>query len=117
MCKYRYGHNKCAHPKNIALECVGEEDCQFRDETAIKKESSDETQKRLGLGEERDTPALEAAEECDRCPMTECGVYCQKYNRFYCAGEENCETEEEYLEHMKEFRGLDSEEDLDGKLE
>ncbi len=36
----------------------------------------------------------------DKCPSTKCGIYCQKYNRFYCAGEENCQTKNDYLKHM-----------------
>lgn len=103
MCKYKYGENKCAHPKNIALECVGEDKCQYVEEVGSKKKEDTKTPD-IDL----ETYEQEEAQE-DTCPMTECGIYCKKYNRFYCAGRENCETKEEYMKHMKEFGGIDIE--------
>ena len=103
MCKYQYGENKCAHPKNIALECVGEDKCQYVDEAGAKKVEESKTPDL-----DFDTYGQDEVQE-DTCQMTECGIYCKKYNRFYCAGKENCEDEEEYMKHMKEFGGIDIE--------
>lgn len=103
MCKYKYGKDKCAHPKNIALECVGEDKCQYVEEVGSTKREDSKTPDL-----DFDTYDQEEVQE-DTCPMTECGIYCKKYNRFYCAGKENCENEEEYMKHMKEFGGIDIE--------
>ena len=103
MCKYKYGNDKCAHPKNIALECVGEDKCQYvEDVGSVNKENSKKPDFSLASYDQENVQE-------DTCPMTECGLYCKKYNRFYCAGKENCENEEEYMKHMKEFGGIDIE--------
>lgn len=94
MCRYRYSDGKCAHPKNISLDCVGEEGCVFKEE---EKNSESLENSALNLEEE----------EKDSCTKTQCGIYCKKYNRFYCAGEENCDSEEEYLQHMNQYGGID----------
>lgn len=103
MCKYKYGNDKCAHPKNIALECVGEDKCQYvEDVGSVSSVEAKEPDFELDSYDEENVQE-------DTCPMTECGLYCKKYNRFYCAGKENCENEEEYMKHMKEFGGIDIE--------
>ena len=96
MCRYKYGNGKCAYPKNISLECVGEQNCTFVNENT---DSMDFEQGDY-LPEDKNS---------DECPNTECGVYCKKYNRFYCAGKENCDDEEEYLSHMNTFGCVDIE--------
>lgn len=89
MCRYKYGKDKCAHPRNFTIGCIGEESCNFLvNNDAIRDESMG-----ISKGEEQ-------SEEQDRCPNTKCGIYCEKYNRFYCAGEDNCQTEDKYLNHM-----------------
>jgi hypothetical protein len=36
------------------------------------------------------------------------GLYCAKYQRFYCAGKENCSSAEDYFGSMVRFRtGVD----------
>ncbi|HTY46519.1 MAG TPA: hypothetical protein VMB46_02515 [Methanomassiliicoccales archaeon] len=32
------------------------------------------------------------------------GLYCAKYQRFYCSGKENCATVESYLQHLTDFK-------------
>ncbi|MFW6195707.1 MAG: hypothetical protein ACOC5D_00090 [Thermoplasmatota archaeon] len=114
MCKYKYGNDKCAHPKNIALECVGEDKCQYVEETS---ESFSNVESRTNFeSKEFDLDSYDQNEvQDDTCPMTECGLYCKKYNRFYCAGKDNCEDEEEYMKHMKEFGGIDIEKEFSEK--
>ncbi len=86
MCRYQYGKGKCAHPNNLSLDCVGEGKCvHLNDDEALEKVDSSLS---------RDDVSLSSAH---RCSNTQCGIYCEKYNRFYCAGEENCEEKEEYF--------------------
>ncbi|MBS3817415.1 MAG: hypothetical protein KGY76_07630 [Candidatus Thermoplasmatota archaeon] len=99
MCRYEFGDGKCSHPKNVALECVGESNCQFGDEP-IK----DAVVERKTKKEEEETQQSEKEPEETGCPNTEIGIYCQKYGHFHCAGEENCQTREEYVEHLKEHK-------------
>ncbi len=108
MCRYRYGDSKCAHPKNVATECVGEDNCTCKDDDLEDLQPPSDMQNSSGFQEKTDE--ISESEE-DTCPMTECGVYCEKFNRFYCAGEDNCQTEDEYLEHMNEYGGVDIERD------
>ncbi len=89
MCRYNYGKDKCAHPRNFTIECIGENACSF-----ISNDAVDMT------GGMSNSVNSNEADDQDRCPNTECGIYCDKYNRFYCAGLENCQTEKEYLKHM-----------------
>lgn len=32
------------------------------------------------------------------------GLYCAKYQRFYCAGKDNCASAEEYMRHLSSFK-------------
>ncbi len=95
MCRYEYGNGKCAHPNNLSLDCVGEGTCVY-----------DGDSKQLEKVEEALSTKLDNQQD-DKCPNTQCGLYCEKYNRFYCAGEKNCNDKEEYFEHMKTFGGID----------
>ncbi|HUV24963.1 MAG TPA: hypothetical protein VMW26_06010 [Methanomassiliicoccales archaeon] len=81
MCRYRYHRNLCAHRLIEGRECIGEESC------------------RLGsLGRRGFTVA-------DECHMEKWqGLYCPRYQRFYCSGRENCETMESYMSHFVDFR-------------
>ncbi|MFO8109444.1 MAG: hypothetical protein R6U17_02835 [Thermoplasmata archaeon] len=96
MCKYLYGTDKyeggrCAHPSNLSIACVGEDSCRLM--------SSDVDMLEVDEKEYTDNTG-------ENCPNTTCGIYCQKYQRFYCAGEENCQTEDEYKKHMNMYSGL-----------
>ncbi|MFO7992293.1 MAG: hypothetical protein R6U61_08405 [Thermoplasmata archaeon] len=105
MCRYKYGNNRCAHPKNFSIECVGEEKCEFREEqiTLGKIEETNIPQNSFSENEKQD----EHGSGCAGCSHTVCGIFCQKYGRFYCAGQENCETEGEYLEHLNLHGGVE----------
>ncbi|GEM_PF-816339 len=97
MCRYKFGEGKCSHPSNVALECVGEEKCQLSqdiltDDGSYIEESTVESY------EEDETS------EQEMCPNTKTGIYCKKYGHFHCAGEENCETREDYIEHLKDHK-------------
>ncbi len=96
MCRYRYKEKKCAHPKNMTIECVGEERCRFRTELKGKMEIDD-----ISLTN------IDNEEEEGKCPNTTCGIYCKKYNRFYCAGDDNCQTEEDFLHHLNMYGGVE----------
>lgn len=94
MCRYKFGEGKCSHPNNMALECVGEDKCQFNEEEGAEVLSEPEEQDDVRSEEERS----------DGCPNTKIGIYCKKYRHFHCAGEDNCQTREEYIEHLKEHK-------------
>ncbi len=91
MCKYRYGKGRCAHPRNFTIECVGEDGCNY-----VDVPDADIIKDMIMVGD----PGLENSESEDQCPNTKCGIYCKKYGRLYCAGIDNCQTEEDYLNHM-----------------
>lgn len=99
MCRYMYGTDKyeggrCAHPSNHSIECKGEGSCRLMwEETAL---DTNDIVEEYGSAVEK---------EGDSCHDTTCGVYCSKYKLFYCAGKGNCQTEEEYREHMSRFSG------------
>ncbi len=97
MCIYEYSNGKCAHPKNLSLECVGEEKCVHMDDGNAVEEVEKALDESFG----------NELEPKDTCSNTQCGLYCEKYQRFYCAGEENCREENEYFEHMKTYGGID----------
>ncbi|MCX6653054.1 MAG: hypothetical protein NT137_06860 [Methanomassiliicoccales archaeon] len=64
-----------------AKHCVGEESCSM-----ISHEP----------GERRHH------HDCDREQWF--GLYCAKYQRFYCAGKENCTTVEGYMQHLTNYK-------------
>jgi len=62
-------------------ECIGEENCKLG------------SLSQNGL----DLP--------DECHMERWqGLYCPRYQRFYCAGHGNCDTVEKYMSHFAEFK-------------
>lgn len=81
MCRYRYGKSSCAHRLVEGRECVGEARCMVKS-----------------------TPARYCVANSD-CSIDEWrGLYCSKYQRFYCAGMDNCGTAEKYMAHFAEYR-------------
>ncbi|MFW5952791.1 MAG: hypothetical protein ACOCSJ_01370 [Candidatus Natronoplasma sp.] len=111
MCRYEFGDGKCSYPNNMALECVGEDKCRFLEEDDC--ESSIES-----YSDEKRVPASnKSAQDDDRCPNTKTGVYCKKYGYFHCAGKENCQDPEEYMEHLArhkdKFQNIDIEKDIE----
>ncbi|MFO7791953.1 MAG: hypothetical protein R6W73_03090 [Candidatus Saliniplasma sp.] len=95
MCKYEYSDGKCAHPKNLSLDCVGEGNCVYIGDDNAIEEIENALSENMNNNQEH------------RCQNTQCGIYCEKYNRFYCAGKDNCESKEEYMDHMKTYGGID----------
>ncbi len=100
MCKYvygtgKYGPGRCAHPSNLAMECVGEDSCRLMGEDIT---DVDDLETYLGYGQ---------GDKDENCPNTTCGIYCQKYKRFYCAGEDHCQNEEDYRSHMNMYGGVE----------
>ncbi len=80
MCKYYYRGGYCAHAAISERECVGEAKCLIM--------SSD-------LAETRKKPD---------CTLDQWfGLYCAKYQRFFCAGRENCHSAELYMAHFAEY--------------
>ncbi len=76
-CRYRYRGAFCAHSGVQGRHCLGEEACGL-------------------IAHERQATAHRSD-----CSMEQWfGLYCAKYQRFYCAGKENCETHESYLRHL-----------------
>jgi len=109
MCRYKFGEGRCSHPSNMALECVGEDNCQFDAEvgaSGFEKPDDDKDGKRSDRG---------------GCPDTEIGIYCKKYGYFHCSGKENCQTREEYIEHLKEnkeaVQNIKDVQDVEGNFE
>ena len=92
MCRYKFGKGRCAHPSNMALECVGEDRCQFDEDGGIEAPA---------FGDDDD---LEEENRSEGCPDTKIGIYCKKYGHFHCAGEGNCQTREDYIDHLKEHK-------------
>ena len=76
-CRYRYRGAYCAHGGVDGRHCVGEEACGL-------------------ITHERD--GAHRHSDCSREQWF--GLYCAKYQRFYCAGKENCGTAESYLRHL-----------------
>jgi len=72
MCKYFYREGWCANKTVQGLECIGKDKCDLF----------------LGKG----------GKEREGCGYDNWyGLYCAKYQRFYCAGKGNCETMEDYM--------------------
>lgn len=91
MCRYKFGEGRCSHPSNMTLECVGEDRCQFKNDGDVEVPSELRT-----LADDQNEESSEG------CPHTKIGIYCKKYGHFHCAGKGNCQTREEYIEHLKE---------------
>ncbi len=79
----------------MALECVGEENCQFVEDSEIGKPPTPSDGELMGEDVSR------KGSEDDRCPHTKTGVYCKKHGFFHCAGKENCESREEYMKNLE----------------
>ncbi len=93
MCRYKFGDGKCSYPKNIALECVGENSCQYMNDPIDDSTGLDKV--------EKDEDMSDNSGSRERCPNTKTGVYCKKYGYFHCSGEENCQEREDYMEHLE----------------
>jgi len=111
MCRYKFGDGKCSYPNNMALECVGEDKCRFLEE------SEDGSPPKLQREEMETQNPDRSVQDDDRCPNTKTGIYCKKYGYFHCAGEDNCQDPEEYMEHLEchreKFQNIDIEKDID----
>ncbi len=82
----------------MALECVGEDKCRFLEDS--DSESPPEISKK-----ENNIPSSNKSVRDDGgCPHTKTGIYCKKYGYFHCAGEENCEDPEDYMEHLEKHQ-------------
>lgn len=79
LCKYRYRGEFCAHALVAGRECIGEENCAAKFSSLSKSRRSD--------------CSFESWQ----------GLYCAKYQRFYCAGIENCSTAESYMAHFARY--------------
>ena len=79
----------------MALECVGEDKCRFLQDSDSGSPPMI-TEEKSGIENINDS-----TQEDDRCPNTKTGIYCKKYGYFHCAGEENCENPEDYMEHLE----------------
>ncbi len=108
MCKYQFGEEKCSHPRNMALECVGESRCTLSDDPLVEDILEMETDT---ITKEEEEPS-----EQEGCPNTETGIYCKKYGYFHCAGEDNCDTRDEYVDHLMEHKEEIQNKDIEEKL-
>lgn len=75
-CRYRYRNNLCAHGSIDSKECKGEENCSFGKTEYLHHHGH----------------------ECSKEQWF--GLYCAKYQRFYCAGSENCSSFDQYITHL-----------------
>ena len=58
--------------------------------------------KGFGCIKERCEDFIPAEDERDECTgMEGKGTYCNKYNRFFCAGKENCADSKTYVKKLK----------------
>jgi hypothetical protein len=79
LCRYRYNGSYCAHSSVKGRECQGEERCQVQPH-------------RIGSW----------SDQCSH--ERSLGLYCTKYQRFYCAGKEGCATPEAYMDSLVRFK-------------
>jgi hypothetical protein len=80
LCKYRYKGDRCAHGLINSTACVGEDSCRHANVSHHNKYRDD----------------------CSKEHWY--GLYCAKYQRFFCPGKENCSSPEEYFDYMVKFR-------------
>jgi len=80
LCKYRYREVFCANALIKGRECIGEEKCTIKFSSAPAVKKSDCTFENWH------------------------GLYCAKYQRFYCAGLKNCSTVESYMAHFAKYK-------------
>lgn len=81
LCRYRYRQSSCAHRQIEGRECVGEDNCLVK------------------------SSPMRYCQMNSDCSLEQWhGLYCAKYQRFYCSGIENCGTAESYMAHFAKFR-------------
>jgi len=81
LCRYRYRESYCAHGLVEGRNCVGEESCSVM------------------------SSPTKASRRKNDCSLEQWyGLYCAKYQRFFCAGLENCSTAESYMAHLAKFQ-------------
>ncbi len=80
-CRYSYLSGACANKHVDSLECIGHEKCEFSGMNILMKQRHSRT-----------------AEDCGLEKWL--GLYCEKYNRFFCPGKEHCVTPESYQKHL-----------------
>lgn len=81
MCRYSYLSGACANRHVDSLECIGVDKCEFSTLNVMTA-----------------TSQLKGPSECGHEHWL--GLYCEKYGRFFCAGQGNCTTEESYHRHL-----------------
>jgi len=111
MCRYEFGDGKCSYPSNMALECVGEDKCRFLEESGCQSPIEISNQGNTLTSQNKSN------KNDSRCPNTKTGVYCKKYGYFHCAGEENCEDPEDYMEHLESHQEKFQNIDIEKKIE
>jgi len=80
-CRYSYLSGACANRHVDSLECIGPDKCEFSgmNVLVLKKQG------KLSGG----------------CGHEEwLGLYCEKYQRFFCPGREHCVTPESYMKQL-----------------
>jgi len=80
MCRYSYLSGACANKHVDSLECIGFDKCEFSTLNVLTKTSQ------------------KSSSECRHENWL--GLYCERYGRFFCAGEGNCSTPESYHRHL-----------------
>ncbi|OGS43612.1 MAG: hypothetical protein A3K76_04095 [Euryarchaeota archaeon RBG_13_57_23] len=80
-CRYSYLSGACANKHVDSLECIGADKCEFSglNILVLKKPGSESD----GCGHEKWL-----------------GLYCEKYQRFFCPGREHCVTPESYRKQL-----------------
>jgi hypothetical protein len=95
-CRYSYLSGACANKLVDSLECIGHDKCEFSGMNILMKERHSRT-----------------AEDCGLEKWL--GLYCEKYNRFFCPGREHCVTPESYQKslniHLERVQRLSGEAD------
>ena len=80
MCKYRYKGDRCAHGMNSSAACGGEDSCGHANVAHLKTYH----------------------DNCSREHWY--GLYCAKYQHFFCAGKEDCTSAQDYFGSMVRSR-------------
>ena len=97
-CRYFYRNGSCAHSSVSGDRCVGASTCGTY--TTVDKPGAE--------GDSAGKYNYTAGVQCE-CNLG-FGLYCTKYNRFYCAGKEKCGSADEYMRsfdaHRKTRRGV-----------
>ena len=80
LCKYLYKGGRCAHGLIDSTECLGEDSCRHANVSRRHRYRDD----------------------CSKEHWY--GLYCAKYQRFFCAGRDKCGSAEEYFSSMVRYR-------------